>query len=83
MSASTSATDFDVETVLTQLRRDRLESEKFVAEQRKLMAEAAKLQRETALFPVGIIVGIITALAASFTAGGAVVVAYFHATGRG
>jgi len=41
----------DIETILTQLARSREETLKFTAEQHKLMAEAAKLNRDRWLAP--------------------------------
>jgi len=61
----------DLEEQLGRLRRAREESEKFVAEQRKLTAEAMKLERDRMLAPWQIALSGMAAGAALFGAGAA------------
>jgi hypothetical protein len=61
----------DLEEQLGRIRRAREESEKFVAEQRKLTAEAMKLERDRMLAPWQIALSGMAAGAALFGAGAA------------
>lgn len=61
----------DLEEQIGQIRRAREESEKFVAEQKKLMAEAMKLERDRMLAPWQIALSGMAAGAALFGAGAA------------
>lgn len=63
----------DLEEQLGRIRRAREESEKFVAEQKKLTAEAAKLDRDRMLAPWQIALSGMAAGAAFFGAGAAFV----------
>ncbi len=62
--------DLDLQEQIARIRRAQVESDKFQAEQRKLIAEAAKFERERSLAPVviaaslgaGIIAGLISLL---------------------
>jgi len=51
---------------LANLELDRLENEsrKLVAERKKLLAEEKKLKRETNLYPLAVIAGVVTAITA-------------------
>lgn len=51
---------------LENLELDRLENEsrKLVAERKKLLAEEKKLNRETDLYPLAVIAGVVTAITA-------------------
>ncbi|MCO7629842.1 hypothetical protein NJC08_25770 [Pseudomonas fluorescens] len=51
---------------LENLELDRLENEsrKLVAERKKLLAEEKKLNRETILYPLAVIAGVVTAITA-------------------
>jgi len=76
------ASDFrdpiDLQAILAKIDRDRTESEKFVAEQRKLMAEAAKLDRDRRLAPWQIFVTAFTAVLAAVISGGVAVALLGH-----
>lgn len=61
----------DLQEQLGRIRRAREESEKFVAEQRKLTAEAAKLDRDRMVAPWQIALSGMAAGAAFFGAGAA------------
>ncbi|MEN5046512.1 hypothetical protein [Pseudomonas koreensis] len=52
---------------LENLELDRLENEsrKLVAERKKLLAEEKKLKRETNLYPLAVIAGVVTAITAA------------------
>lgn len=52
---------------LENLEFDRLENEsrKLVAERKKLLAEEKKLKRETNLYPLAVIAGVVTAITAA------------------
>ncbi|GJE17829.1 hypothetical protein [Methylobacterium marchantiae] len=63
----------DLEDQLGRIRRAREESEKFVAEQKKLMVEALKLDRDRMLAPWQIAPSGMAAGAAFFSAGAAFV----------
>ena len=51
MASSPAPSVLDIEEQVARIRRSQVETEKFVAEQRKLMAEAAKFDRERTLAP--------------------------------
>lgn len=51
---SDNPTPLDLEQVLAQLARSRAETEKFVAERDKLLAEAGKLSRDRFLAPLAL-----------------------------
>jgi hypothetical protein len=65
VSDATAEPDFDLNEQIARIRRAQVESDKFQAEQRKLMAEAAKYERERNSAPVVIA----ASLGAGFTAG--------------
>lgn len=73
MADAVNALNPDLEEQLGRIRRAREESEKFVAEQRKLTAEAAKLDRDRMLAPWQIALSGMAAGAAFFGAGAAFV----------
>jgi hypothetical protein len=73
MADAVNALTPDLEEQLGRIRRAREESEKFVAEQRKLTAEAAKLDRDRMLAPWQIALSGMAAGAAFFGAGAAFV----------
>ncbi len=57
--------NLDYHEQLARIRRAQEETEKFSAEQHKLIAEALKFERERALYPVALAVGVIGALIGS------------------
>lgn len=59
----------DLQAILAKIRRDTQESDKFIAEQRKLMAEAQKLDRDRAILPWTVAATLLGAGAALFAAG--------------
>jgi hypothetical protein len=66
----------DIDAVLARIERDlaeapalRAETERFVAEQRKLMAESGKLERNRTLLPWTVVATLLGAGAALFAAG--------------
>jgi hypothetical protein len=61
----------DLDEQIGRIRRAREESEKFVAKQRKLMAEAMKLERDRMLAPWQVALSGMAAGAAFFGAGAA------------
>ena len=65
MSATTQS-DLNIEEQLGRIRRAAVESDKFAAETRKLLAEAAKLTRDRSMAPWQIVVS-------AMAAGGALV----------
>jgi hypothetical protein len=71
--AEAAGQSLDFEEQLARIRRAREESEKFSAEQKKLIAEAGKLDRDRALAPWQIVVTAMAAGAALFGAGAAFV----------
>lgn len=71
MADATTPLTTDLEQQLDRIRRAREESEKFVAEQRKLTAEAMKLERDRMLAPWQVALSGMTAGAALFGAGAA------------
>lgn len=73
MADAVNALNPDLEEQLGRIRRAREESEKFVAEQKKLTAEAAKLDRDRMLAPWQIALSGMAAGAAFFGAGAAFV----------
>jgi hypothetical protein len=52
VSEATIEHDLDLQEQIARIRRAQVESDKFQAEQRKLMAEAAKYERERSLAPL-------------------------------
>lgn len=73
MADAVSSLTPDLEEQLGRIRRAREESEKFVAEQKKLTAEAAKLDRDRMLAPWQVALSGMAAGAAFFGAGAAFV----------
>lgn len=71
MADTSSPIPLDIEEQVARIRRAREESEKFVAEQRKLMAEAQKLDRDRVLAPWQFALSGMAAGAAFFGAGAA------------
>jgi hypothetical protein len=51
--------DLDYQEQLAGIRRTQEETWKFTAEQHKLIAEALKVERERALYPVALAIGVI------------------------
>jgi len=70
MSDASIEHDLDLQEQIARIRRAQVESDKFQAEQRKLIAEAAKFERERTLAPIviaaslgaGIIAGLVSLL---------------------
>lgn len=63
--SATSTDSLDIQEQIVRIKRAQQESDKFVAEQRKLMAEADKLRRDRFLAPIlaaGALGGFIAAL---------------------
>jgi len=52
VSDATAEHDLDLQEQIVRIKRAQVESDKFQAEQRKLIAEAAKYERERSLAPV-------------------------------
>lgn len=71
MADATTPLTTDLEQQLGHIRRAREESEKFVAEQRNLTAEAMKLERDRMLAPWQVALSGMAAGAALFGAGAA------------
>ncbi|MGE7417861.1 hypothetical protein [Methylobacterium tarhaniae] len=62
--ASSSASDLDIAEQVARVIRSNEETQKFIAEQRELMAEAAKLERDRVLAPWQIVAATAAATAA-------------------
>lgn len=69
MAATSSPGNLDLEEQIARIRRAQVETDKFAAEQRKLSAEAAKLDRDRSLAPWQIVATSMAAGAALFGAG--------------
>ncbi len=67
--SETAREQLDIQAILAKITRDTQESDKFIAEQRKLMAEAAKLDRDRAFLPWTIVATFLGGGAALFAAG--------------
>ena len=76
MSATT-ASPLDIQEQVARIERAQEETRKFVAEQHKLIAEAAKLERDRRLAPIILISGTVAALIA---AGIGVIAKLLHVT---
>lgn len=72
-NAATPDPALDIAEQVARVLRSNAETQKFVAEQRKLMAEAAKFERERSLSPWQLVVAGAAAAAAFFGAGAAFV----------
>jgi hypothetical protein len=67
--SDTAREQLDIQAILAKITRDTQESDKFIAEQRKLIAEAAKLDRDRTFLPWTIVATFLGAGAALFAAG--------------
>ena len=67
MSETSPRDELDIRAILAKITRDTQESDKFHAEQRKLIAEASKLERDRAFLPWTVVA--LGAGAALFAAG--------------
>lgn len=77
MASAASPTALEIEEQVARIRRAQVETEKFVAEQKKLMAEAAKLERDRTLAPWQIVATTVAATAALIGGTAAVVKIFF------
>lgn len=77
MASAASPTALEIEEPVACIRRAQVETEKFVAEQKKLMAEAAKLDRDRTLAPWQIVATTVAATAALIGGTAAVVKIFF------
>ena len=59
------APNLDYQEQVARIERSQEETRKFASEQHKLMAEAAKFERERTLYPAALAVGVIGALIGS------------------
>lgn len=73
MANTASPTALDIAEQVARVLRSNEETQKFVAEQRKLMAEAAKFERDRSVAVWQVVVGALAAAAAFFGAGAAFV----------
>lgn len=65
MTGAPAPDQLDIEAIVARIRRDRAESDKFQAEQRKLIAEAQKYDRDRWLAPVLALIAAIGAITAA------------------